>query len=122
VATPQAFVIDTTDTQVLGEGTISLVDETLNLTLKPLPKDRSILSLRSPIHIRGTFKDPEVRPDKALALRGGAALLLGVLINPLAALIPLIETGPGKDSNCSALFSSAQRAAKSGSAAPQSKR
>jgi hypothetical protein len=105
----QAFVFDTSDTQVLGVGAISLVDEKLNLTLKPLPKDRSILSLRSPIHIRGTFKDPQVRPDKTLALRGGAALLLGVLINPLAALIPLIETGPGKDSNCAAIFAAAKQ-------------
>jgi len=122
VMASQTFVVDTSDTQVLGEGTISLLDETLNLTLKPLPKDRSILSLRSPIHLRGTFKDPAVRPDKALALRGGAALLLGALINPLAALIPLIETGPGKDSNCTALFASAQRPDKAGSAANQSKR
>ena len=38
-----------------------------------------------------------------LALRGVAALALG-LINPLAALIPLIETGPGVDTDCKDVF------------------
>ena len=36
-------------------------------------------------------------------LLGGTAIALG-LLNPLAALIPLIETGSGKDSDCTTLL------------------
>ena len=40
------------------------------------------------------------------AARTGAAVLLGTLLTPLAAIIPLIETGPGKDSDCGELIAS----------------
>jgi hypothetical protein len=44
-----------------------------------------------------------------LAIRVGAAVVLGVLATPLAALIPLIETGPGEDSDCKALIASVKQ-------------
>ena len=102
----ETFVIDTTDTNILGEGHISLLDETITMKLSPEPKHVSILSLRTPIHIAGTFKNPTVYPDKILAIRVGAAVVLGVLATPLAALIPTIETGPGEDNDCKALIAS----------------
>ncbi|MGQ0622438.1 MAG: AsmA family protein [Panacagrimonas sp.] len=109
VLTPRAFVVDTTDTNLQVDGSLSLVDESLDLTIHPLPKDFSPLSLRSPLHVRGTFKNPKIRPDKTLLARGGAAVLLAALVNPLAALLPLIETGPGKNENCDALVTAVRR-------------
>ncbi|MGE5523226.1 MAG: AsmA family protein [Rhodospirillaceae bacterium] len=103
IAESEIFVVDTEDTIVLGGGQIDLKNERLNLTLTPRAKHASILSLRSPIHIVGTFKKPGVRPDKTLVLRAGATLVAAVLA-PVAALIPLVETGPGKDANCQALI------------------
>jgi uncharacterized protein involved in outer membrane biogenesis len=98
--TSQALAVDTTDTILIGEGTVSLRDETLDLLLKPRPKDKSILVLRSPLHIAGTFKDPSFRPDfKALGIRGAVALALGSIAPP-AALLATIEPGPGKDADC----------------------
>jgi uncharacterized protein involved in outer membrane biogenesis len=114
VMTTDLFVVDTADTNITGEGSVNLADETLNLTLKPLPKDISILSGRSPIHVTGSFKSPTVRPTAELYGRGGGALLLGTLVNPLAVLIPLIETGPGKDSDCRDLIAYVGRAGKPG--------
>lgn len=96
----RALAFDTSDTLVVGEGSISLGRETLDLLLRPRPKDRSILALRSPLRIGGTFKDPSFRPDfKALGLRGAIALTLGS-ITPPAALLATVETGPGKDVDC----------------------
>jgi AsmA family protein len=118
--TPETFVVDTSDTVVQGEGTISVADETMALKFKPYPKDPSILSLRSPIHIRGTFKEPKIRPDKMLAVRIGAAVLLGTVATPLAALIPTIETGPGQDANCGALLASVRQATARAEPAPKS--
>jgi len=96
----RALAFDTSDTIILGEGTINLQDETMDLLLRPRPKDRSLLSLRSPLRVSGTFVDPSFRPDmKALGLRGAVALALGS-ISPPAALLATIETGPGEDSGC----------------------
>ncbi len=96
----RALALDTTDTLIVGEGTVDLKQEQLDLLLRPRPKDISILALRSPLRIGGTFKDPSFRPDfKALGLRGAIALTLGS-ITPPAALLATTETGPGKDSDC----------------------
>ncbi|TQM17554.1 hypothetical protein FB548_0939 [Pseudoxanthomonas sp. 3HH-4] len=96
----RALAFDTTDTLIVGKGEISLKDETLDLELRPRPKDRSILALRSPLVVGGTFKDPSFRPDfKRLGLRGATALALGSIAPP-AALLATIEVGPGEDSGC----------------------
>jgi uncharacterized protein involved in outer membrane biogenesis len=96
----RSLAFDTTDTLILGEGKVDLKQEQLDLLLRPRPKDMSILALRSPLRIGGTFKDPSFRPDfKALGIRGAIALALGSIAPP-AALLATIETGPGEDSNC----------------------
>ena len=97
----KVILLDTSDTVVNGTGEISLANETMDLTLKPEPKDKSILSLRSPLKIGGTFAAPSVGVDKiALAGRAGLAIALGA-INPLLALLATVETGPGQDADCS---------------------
>ena len=96
----RTLAFDTTDTIIVGKGKVSLRDETLDLELRPRPKDRSILALRSPLVVDGTFKDPSFRPDfKRLGLRGATALALGSIAPP-AALLATIEPGPGEDSAC----------------------
>ncbi|KLD80237.1 AsmA family protein [Xanthomonas hyacinthi] len=96
----RALAFDSTDTLIVGSGNIDLGDETLDLLLKARPKDRSILSLRSPLRVGGTFKDPTFRPDvTALGMRGAIALALGSIAPP-AALLATLETGPGKDADC----------------------
>jgi uncharacterized protein involved in outer membrane biogenesis len=98
--TANALAFDTTDTIIVGEGTISLKDETLQLKLRPRPKDRSLLVLRSPLIVEGTFKDPAFHPDYArVGLRGAIALILGSIAPP-AALLATLELGPGKDADC----------------------
>jgi len=64
--------------------------------------------LRGPIHVGGTFSDPTFGLDKGrIAMRGAGALALG-LINPLLALVPLVEMGPGAESQCGALMRKAK--------------
>ena len=105
--TSRAIVLDTSDTIITGQGNISLADETLDVLLKPEPKDHSILSLRSPLRIGGTFARPSAGPEKtALAGRVGLALLLGA-INPLLALAATVETGPGQNADCSGVLAQA---------------
>ncbi|MDQ2695939.1 MAG: AsmA family protein [Pseudomonadota bacterium] len=105
----QTLVIDTTDTNITAEGAVNFRDESLNLTLKPHPKDVSILTARTPIDIDGTFKDPAVAPKAGpLAARGAAAAALGALLTPLAALVALVEPGGGEDADCRQLIESAK--------------
>src|SRR6185503_9134561 len=112
LASSEALVVDTEDTVIGGTGTLSLREETINLTLTPLPKDMSPLALRGPLHVTGSFAHPAINLEKkALVRKIGAAVLLG-LINPLAAIIPLVETGPGKDAPCAGLVASVEAAAK----------
>lgn len=96
----RAVVFDTSDTVIYGSGSVNLASEAMDITLRPYPKDMSILSLRSPLKVGGTFAEPKAGPDKgALVARGGFALALGAF-NPLLALAATIETGPGENANC----------------------
>jgi uncharacterized protein involved in outer membrane biogenesis len=98
--TSRALAFDTTDTIIVGAGTISLKQETLQLKLRPRPKDRSLLVFRSPLIVEGTFKQPRFHPDFArVGLRAALALVLGNIAPP-AALLATLELGPGKDANC----------------------
>jgi AsmA family protein len=93
VLRPRALVIDTRDSTLWLEGSVSLATEALELDAHVAPKDFSPFALRTPVHLRGTFSAPRVTLDAGrLGARVGAAALLG-LINPIAALIPFIDTG-----------------------------
>jgi len=123
VLTTRTFVIDTTDTNILGAGTIDLRNETMNIRLEPHPKDVSILTFRTPITVRGSMKNPSVSLDPGQAgARAGVMIALGVFLTPLAALIPTIELGLGEDSDCRGLVDQARNAQKQpivrGKAAP----
>ncbi len=95
VLRPRALVIDTGDSTVWGDGTVSMKDELLDLRVVVTPKDFSPLALRTPLHVKGAFKSPHISVEKApLARKVGGAVLLA-LINPLAALLPLVDKGNG---------------------------
>ncbi|MBC5765402.1 AsmA family protein [Ramlibacter albus] len=103
-ATSRVMVVDTTDTVIYGEGGFSFANETIDLMLRPYPKDASILAFRTPLKLTGTFAAPKPGVEMGpIVGRAGAALALGA-INPLLALAATIETGPGKDANCGAVL------------------
>ena len=108
---PRALVVDTSDSTLWVDGTVSLATEALDLRVLVSPKDFSPLALRAPIHLRGTFSDPSVELDKpSLAKRLGAAAVLA-LINPLAAVIPLMDFSDGADAqNCRSMSAKIARA------------
>ncbi|TFW36053.1 AsmA family protein [Massilia horti] len=100
----KVFVIDTSDARITVDGTISLATEQMDLTIHPETSLR-LLSLRTPLYVRGSFGKPEVSVNKGvLALKAGGAALLAAAAAPAAALLPLIHTGPGESSNCGRLL------------------
>jgi len=114
------FVIDTEQTRIDGNGRFDLADERFDMTISPQPKEVGILSLRTPVRLFGSFRHADFELQKKdLALRAGGAIALG-LIAPIAALLPLIETGPGSDADCGKLLASARKP-KAGDAATKAK-
>lgn len=105
----RTLVLDTTDTNIKGKLALDLGQERLEGRLQPEPKDFSPLSARVPITLGGTFKEPAVGVEGGkLALKGGAAVALGVLLTPLAAIVPFLDAGGGEDSPCRSLINQAQ--------------
>src|SRR5690606_31552340 len=104
----RTLLIDTADAVMHVDGTINLATEQLDLTIRPVTKGVRIVSLRAPIYVRGTFKQPDVAIDKGvLALKAGSALALGA-IAPVTALLPLINVGGEEESKCASLLKEAQ--------------
>jgi uncharacterized protein involved in outer membrane biogenesis len=104
----RSFIIDTDDAILNVSGNINLAQEQLDLTINPNSKGLRVLSLRAPLYVRGSFKQPRVSVDKkVLAMKAGGAIALSVLA-PVAALIPLIKAGPGENSECARLLADAR--------------
>jgi hypothetical protein len=76
----------------------------MDLGIHPHTKGLRVISLRSPLYVKGTFKNPHVGVSAgALAVRGGAMVGLG-LINPFAALIPLVAPRNNKPLPCTQML------------------
>ncbi|CAB3750481.1 AsmA family protein [Paraburkholderia humisilvae] len=102
----RVFALDTADAVINIDGQVNLRDETFDLGIHPHTKGFRIFTLRSPLYAKGTFKNPHVGVNAAaLALRGGAMVGLG-LINPFAALLPLIAPSNNKPLPCQELLAS----------------
>lgn len=101
--TSKLLVIDTEQTQILGGGSFDLAHERFDIIVAPKPKHAGLLSLRTPVRLYGSFKRPGYRFEKGpLLARAGGAIALAAAA-PLAALLPLVETGPGKTTDCDAV-------------------
>ena len=84
-------------------------EETADVTLTPLPKDFSPLSLRNPIRIQGTFAEPSVFTDPArLGVNTTIKKIVDAVLTPVVGLLPPIDEGVGKDSDCDALIRQAR--------------
>jgi uncharacterized protein involved in outer membrane biogenesis len=106
----RTFLLDTEDALVNVDGTVNMKDEKLGLTIHPRSKGLRIISLRSPLYVSGSFKDPDVGVDKGiLALRAGGAVALAFLA-PVAAILPLINIDGEQKADCGDLLEQAKKA------------
>lgn len=90
---PTPAIVSTTDSTLWAEGTLSLKDETMDLRAHVAPKDFSLLTLRTPIRVAGSWKKPQVQVLNSatwLRILGAAAL---TAVNPLVGVLPLIDPG-----------------------------
>ena len=106
----QDIVLDTAPVLVKGKGTIDLRTERMNFTLRGENKKLRIGRLLLPVTVKGPLTAPKigVEPGAALA-QGGAAVALGAVLSPLAAVLGFVDPGLAKDANCAGLVASAGR-------------
>ncbi|MFK3712744.1 AsmA family protein [Leclercia adecarboxylata] len=106
VARPKIFAFDTENAVINITGTASMASEQLDLTINPESKGIRIVTLRSPLYVRGSFKDPQagVKPGPLIA-RGAVAAALATLVTPAAALLALISPSEGQANQCQVILS-----------------
>ena len=101
VMTTNNLVVDTSDNTIHGQGTINLKDESLALQLMSKSKRFSLVSLRGPLVVSGTLRDPSIRPNyKKVGLRAAAAAAIGVIAAPIAALAATVQRGREQEVQC----------------------
>ena len=103
------FIVDTDQSILHLDGQVNLAQEQLDLKIDPYSKGLRLISLRSPLYVTGSFKNPEVHVDKGiLALKAGSAIALAALAPIATALMPLANMGRSEDSGCAALLAQAR--------------
>lgn len=111
VARPQIFAFDTENALINVTGTASFASEDLNLTINPESKGIRIVTLRSPLYVRGSFKNPQAGVKAGpLIARGAVAAALATLVTPAAALLALISPSEGGEQNqCQTILTQMKR-------------
>ena len=123
VLTTRTLVVDTPDSTVWAEGSISMKDESLDLKATVAPKDFSPLALRTPVHVKGVFKAPKISVEKAPLARRAAGAALLALVNPIAAVLPLFDRGENDEGDsCNELVARAREAAREGKSPAEKKK
>lgn len=110
---PRLFFVDTQTMRIDVDGNIDLKDEKLDLVMHPHSKGIRVLSLRSPLYLRGTLKHPDAGVEKGpLLARGVGAAVLGVVAAPAAALAALIAPSHENENACTGVLASMRKPAK----------
>ena len=99
------FVVDTENALIEVDGTLNLSSERLDLTIAPQSKGVRVFSLRSPLYVAGSLKNPRagVKPVP-LVLRGSGMLALGALVAPAAGLLALVVPSGDQPNQCAVLL------------------
>ena len=105
LATTRLFVFDTENAIVYIDGTADMATEQLDLTITPESKGWRVISLRSPLYVRGKFIKPDAGVKAVpLMLRGAGMVALGVIAAPAAGLLALIAPSAGEPNQCAPLL------------------
>jgi uncharacterized protein involved in outer membrane biogenesis len=100
LATSQAFVFDTEIAILTAEGDINLETEQVNFLLSPKPKGLSLTTLNTKLRVRGSIKNPKVRPSMASLAFKGAKALSALVVGPVGLLAPFVSLGAHNKHPC----------------------
>jgi uncharacterized protein involved in outer membrane biogenesis len=106
--TAQSLVMDTDPVLITGDGVVHLDSEALDLEFRGHPKHVQLFRIRTPILVRGTLARPSVDIQARHAVAQAAeAVVLGVVLTPLAAVLAFVDPGLAKDADCAGLLAAA---------------
>jgi AsmA family protein len=124
IAHSKALVLDTNHISVVGEGTVNLKTEALDLSFKPSPKEKvgtsgigkismSLGELAKPLKLGGTLAKPalSIDPTRA-ALTIGETVGGAALFGPLGIVTFLARPGPGEGNVCLAAMDASKKGVK----------
>lgn len=101
LASTRLFVFDTENAVINISGTTNFANERMDLSIDPESKGIRIITLRSPLYVKGTFKNPNAGVKAGpLIARGAAAVALGAVVAPAAALLALISPSDNEQNQC----------------------
>ena len=110
---PRLFFVDAETMRIDVDGSMDLGNETLDLVMHPHSKGIRVLSLRSPLYLRGTLKHPDAGVEKGpLLARGVGAAVLGVVAAPAAALAALVAPSHEDENACMGVLDGMRKPAK----------
>ncbi len=105
VGQSQGLIFDSEVMTVLGEGTIDLRDERLNLDFDTETREASLASLAVPFRVTGHLKDPQVAPDPLGAVAAVPGNVIGTGITALTEAGGLVTGLLGQDRDDAAVQS-----------------
>ena len=100
VATSKIALVDTPVTLILLDGNVNIGKETLDLSMAAKPKNVSPFTVRSPIHVKGTFKNPDISIEKTPIVARVLGSIALAFIAPPAAILPFLDAGSGDQTPC----------------------
>ncbi len=106
LARSDEILMDAPRLTVVGNGTIDLDTEEIDVVLKPRPKDPSLVNLARPVRISGPLAKPEVSAQKTDIYASAGWTVAGVVV-PILLPIALTQVagttmGTGEENLCEA--------------------
>ena len=104
----QILAVDTDPALIIGDGTIHMDSEALDLTLRGHSKGSRLVQSSTSVLVRGTLSRPsmDVQGGKSIAQAAGGATLR-VLLTPLASVLNFVHPGRARDADCGVLLDAA---------------
>ena len=105
LAQTNLFVFDTENAVIYVDGNANFKTEQLDFKITPESKGFRLLSLRSPLYVRGPFAKPSAGVQAVpLILRGAGMVALGAVVAPAAGLLALVAPSGEEPNQCTPLL------------------
>lgn len=99
IAQTKTFFMDTDGVTVVGDGTISFKDATIDMKLEPKSKGTAFFSAATAVHLEGPLEKPSIDPDVFSLGKKLGGLFLGT-INPAFLAFSLTDFGFSEKHPC----------------------
>jgi hypothetical protein len=95
----KSLLVDLDRLSIKGAGTVDLKTERIDLLLWPESRDRSLVSVSTPVRVTGTLADPNVAPQASSIVESVVWILLGAN-NPPVLLLGWLGSGAADGNAC----------------------